>query len=391
MCLGGDCKGLSKLDLLNSNASISLSLLLSASSSCASHAFPDAERSLPYRWAPGSHAPLDVATDRLRCHSVSVARIAQRDRCSTGTTAGTSGSHRRLKSPKKWCGDAETTESIAGELWINHPAAPDRSGPSPPLAFLSFFSFFFATGRDESSARHRGAVGMWLCERESLHCIQQQLDYFKAQKVKSDKSVSVFIIIIIIITILIIIIIIKQRRCFRLTARSHRSSKQQQQPWRELCSWVPSRNPLVVERTCVSPRVFAKVYGIGGAHLPAVEESFFFFSKARLSAAPLPAPACFSTSSVAVVSPRALRIFLGTAWRFPLNRPLPDSVLLLRPYIPLQRTVGGGRGGGVGVLNQSYVWIGAVPVSMHLSHTAPERTSRFWELDMQRLTWKGWI
>lgn len=92
---------------------------------------------------------------------------------------------------------------------------------------------------------------------------------------KSDTSVSVFIIIIIIITI---IIIIKQRRCFRLTARSHRSSKQQkQQPWRELCSWVPSRNPLVVERTCVSPRVFAKVYGIGGAHLPAVEESFFFF------------------------------------------------------------------------------------------------------------------
>lgn len=128
---------------------------------------------------------------------------------------------------------------------------------------------------------------------------------------KSDKSVSVFIIIIIIITI-IIIIIIKQRRCFRLTARSHRSSKQQkQQPWRELCSWVPSRNPLVVERTCVSPRVFAKVYGIGGAHLPAVEESFWFFfcSKARLSAAPLPAPACFSTSSVVVVSPRALRIF----------------------------------------------------------------------------------
>lgn len=107
---------------------------------------------------------------------------------------------------------------------------------------------------------------------------------------KSDKSVSVFIIIIIIITIIIIIIIIiKQRRRFRLTARSHRSSKQQkQQPWRELCSWVPSRNPLVVERTCVSPRVFAKVYGIGGAHLPAVEESFFFLFQGQAFCSPTP-------------------------------------------------------------------------------------------------------
>lgn len=60
---------------------------------------------LSWRWAKppiqmsaGSHAPLDVATDRLRCHSVSVARIAQRDWCSTGSTAGTSGSHRRVNS-----------------------------------------------------------------------------------------------------------------------------------------------------------------------------------------------------------------------------------------------------------------------------------------------------
>lgn len=317
------------------------------------------------------------------------------------------GGHIRLPpSPeiaKKWCGDAETSESVAGELWINHPAAPDRPGPSPPLAFPFFFFFliffsFFATGRDESSARHRGAVGMWLCERESLHCIQQQLDYFKAQKVKSDKSVSVFIIIIIIITIIIIIINIKQRRCFRLTARSHRSSKQQQ-PWREpwpqlelkeLCSWVPSRNPLVVERTCVSPRVFAKVYGIGGAHLPAVEEFFFFCSKARLSAAPLTAPACFSTSSVVVVSPRALRIFWDCV-TLPIK---PTVTWLCSPAAPIHTFTANSwrrEGWGSRGLNQSYVWIGAVPVSMHLSHTAPERTSRFWELDMQRLTWKGWI
>ena len=42
----------------------------------------------PIQMSAGSHAPLDVATDRLRCHSVSVARIAQRDRCSTRLHGG---------------------------------------------------------------------------------------------------------------------------------------------------------------------------------------------------------------------------------------------------------------------------------------------------------------